>query len=157
MSLGSIVLTARLAELGTVLPPVARPVADYVPAVRMRDLVYTSGQLPMKDGELAARGILGGEVSVEEGAELARLCTLNALAAIAGVVVLDAVRRVVKLTGFVASAPGFTQQSAVINGASGLIRDLFGSAGDHTRSAIGVAALPLGAPVEVELIVEIDG
>lgn len=157
MTLGSAVRSARLAEFSAHLPAVARPVADYVPAVRVGSLIYTSGQLPMRDGTLAAVGVVGHDISVDEGSELARLCTLNALAAIADVIALDAISRIIKLTGFVASAPGFTGQSAVINGASSLIRELFGVGGDHARSAIGVVALPLGAPVEVELIAEIRG
>ena len=146
----------RLADLGLTLPPVARPVAAYVPAVRTGNLVYTSGQLPMVDGALAATGKVGAEVSPEKAAALARTCALNALAAVAAEVgELSAIRRVVKVVGFVASAPGFTGQPQVVNGASELLGDVLGDAGVHARSAVGVAELPLGAPVEVELIVEV--
>jgi enamine deaminase RidA (YjgF/YER057c/UK114 family) len=145
----------RLAELGLELPPVVAPVAAYVPAVRTGDLVYTSGQLPMVDGRLAATGKVGAEVTPEDAKELARRCALNALAAVDALVGIDAVVRVVKVVGFVASAEGFTGQPAVVNGASELFGDVFGDAGQHARSAVGVAELPLGAPVEVELIVEV--
>jgi len=145
----------RLAELGLALPPVAAPVAAYVPAVRTGDLVWTSGQLPFVDGALPTTGRVGAEVSPETAAELARTCALNALAAVNELVGLDAVRRVVKVVGFVASAPGFSGQPAVVNGASELLGAVFGPAGQHARSAVGVAALPLGAPVEVELVVEV--
>ena len=146
---------ARLAELGVELPPVAAPVAAYVPAVRSGNVVYTSGQLPFVAGSLAATGKVGGDVSPEEAKAHARTCALNALAAIDDLVGLDAVVRIVKLNGFVASAEGFTGQPAVINGASELLGEVFGDAGKHARAAVGVAELPLGAPVEVELIVEI--
>ncbi|MEV8438865.1 RidA family protein [Actinosynnema sp. NPDC051121] len=147
--------TARLAELGVALPEVAAPVAAYVPAVRTGRLVFTSGQLPFVQGSLAATGKVGGDVSPEEAKDHARTCALNALAAVDALVGLDSVVRVVKLVGFVASADGFTGQPAVVNGASDLIGEVFGEAGQHARSAVGVAELPLGAPVEVELIVEI--
>jgi enamine deaminase RidA (YjgF/YER057c/UK114 family) len=147
---------ARLAELGLELPPVVPPVAAYVPAVRSGDLVWTSGQLPMVAGELAAVGKVGAMVSPETGKELARTCALNGLAAVDALVGLDAVRRVVKVVGFVASAPDFTGQPAVVNGASELLGEVFGEAGAHARSAVGVASLPLDAPVEVELVVEVD-
>lgn len=147
---------ARLAELGLTLPRVAAPVAAYVPAVRTGDHVYTSGQLPMVDGQLAATGKVGAEVSAEDAKDLARVCALNALAAAASVAGgLDAVRRVVKVVGFVASAPDFTGQPQVVDGASEMLGDVFGDAGAHARSAVGVAVLPLDAPVEVELIVEV--
>ncbi|GAA0239172.1 RidA family protein [Saccharothrix mutabilis subsp. mutabilis] len=146
---------ARLAELGVELPPVAAPVAAYVPAVRSGNHVYTSGQLPFVSGSLAATGKVGGDVSPEEGKAHARTCALNALAAIDDLVGLDKVVRVVKLTGYVASAEGFTGQPAVVNGASELLGEVFGDAGKHARAAVGVAELPLGAPVEVDLIVEI--
>ena len=146
----------RLAALGLALPEVARPVAAYVPAVRSGPLVWTSGQLPMVEGRLAATGKVGAEVSAEDAALLARTCALNALAAVkAEIGDLDLVRRVVKVVGFVASAPGFTGQPAVVNGASQLLGDAFGDAGKHARSAVGVAELPLGAPVEVEIVVEV--
>ncbi|RKT52103.1 RidA family protein [Saccharothrix australiensis] len=146
---------SRLAELGVELPAVAAPVAAYVPAVRSGSLVYTSGQLPFVSGSLAATGKVGGDVSPEEAKAHARTCALNALAAIDALVGVDAVVRVVKLTGYVASAEGFTGQPAVVNGASELLGEVFGEAGRHARAAVGVAELPLGAPVEVDLIVEI--
>ncbi|MEZ0383573.1 RidA family protein [Mycobacterium sp. pW045] len=145
----------RLSELGIELPETAAPLAAYVPAVRTGDLVYTSGQLPMTGGKLARSGKVGAEVSPEEGHALARICALNALAAVDALVGLDAVTRVVKVVGFVASAPTFNGQPGVVNGASELLGEVFGEAGAHARSAVGVSALPLDAPVEVELIVEI--
>jgi enamine deaminase RidA (YjgF/YER057c/UK114 family) len=145
----------RLAELGLSLPPVATPVAAYVPAVRTGSYVHTSGQLPVVDGKLLVTGLLGAEVTVEQGYELAKVAGLNALAAVGSVVSLDDVVRVVKAVGYVASAPGFTAQPVVVNGASELFGAVFGEAGQHARSAVGVAALPLNAPVEVELIVEV--
>jgi len=148
--------SGRLIELGLVLPPVAAPAGVYLPAVRSGSLVFTAGQLPLVDGVLAATGKLGAEIDPARGHELARTCALNALAAVDGLVGLDAVVRVVKVVGFVASAPGFTAQSAVINGASELLGAVFGEAGTHARSAVGVAELPLGAPVEVELVVEVS-
>jgi enamine deaminase RidA (YjgF/YER057c/UK114 family) len=147
--------TGRLAELGLSLPAVVPPVAAYVPAVRTGSLVYTSGQLPMVDGSMAHTGLVGGPVTPEQAKELARVCALNALAAVDALVGLDSVTRVVKVVGFVASAPGFTGQPAVVNGASELFGEVFGDAGAHARSAVGVAVLPLDAPVEVELIVEV--
>ena len=147
--------TQRLAELGIALPAVVPPVAAYVPAVRTGSLVYTSGQLPMVDGAMAHTGLVGGPVSAEQAKEQARVCALNALAAVDALVGLDSVTRVVKVVGFVASAPGFTGQPGVVNGASELLGEVFGDAGVHARSAVGVAALPLDAPVEVELIVEV--
>lgn len=146
---------ARLSELGIELPETAAPLAAYVPAVRTGDLVYTSGQLPIAGGKLARRGKVGAEVSPEDGHALARICALNALAAVDALVGLDAVTRVVKVVGFVASVPGFNGQPAVVNGASELLGEVFGEAGAHARSAVGVSELPLDAPVEVELIVEI--
>lgn len=145
----------RLTELGIELPTVVPPLAAYVPAARTGNLVYTSGQLPMVAGKLAATGKVGSDVSPEKGRELARQCALNALAAVHGLVGIDSVVKVVKVVGFVASAPGFTGQPAVINGASELFGEVFGEAGAHARSAVGVAELPLGAPVEVEVIVEV--
>jgi enamine deaminase RidA (YjgF/YER057c/UK114 family) len=146
----------RLAELGLTLPEVVPPLAAYVPAVRSGPYVYTSGQLPMVDGALPLTGKLGAEVDVEQGRELARRCALNGLAAVRSVAgELAAVARVVKVVGYVASAPGFTAQPQVINGASELLGEVFGDAGRHARSAVGVAVLPLDAPVEVELIVEL--
>ena len=146
---------ARLEQLGVVLPQVAAPLAAYLPAVRTGNLVYTSGQLPIEGGKLAATGKVGAEVSSEQGKALARICALNALAAVGSVVDIDTVARVVKVVGFVASAPGFNGQPNVINGASDLLAEVFGDNGAHARSAVGVSELPLDAPVEVELIVEV--
>jgi enamine deaminase RidA (YjgF/YER057c/UK114 family) len=146
----------RLASLGLTLPAVAAPLAVYVPAVRSGDHVYTSGQLPMVDGALAATGKVGAEVTPEQAKDLARTCVLNALAAVkAEIGDLGNVRRVVKVVGFVASAPEFTGQPGVVNGASELLGEVFGDRGVHARSAVGVAVLPLDAPVEVELVVEV--
>jgi enamine deaminase RidA (YjgF/YER057c/UK114 family) len=146
---------ARLAELGFELPAVAAPVAAYEPAVQSGKHVYVSGQLPTVDGKLLATGKVGAEVSAEQAKDLAGRCAINALAAIDALVGLENVVKVVKLTGFVASASGFTDQPIVINGASELFLSVFGEAGRHARSAIGVAELPRDAPVEVEVIVEI--
>ena len=152
----------RLAELGLQLPPAPQPVASYVTAVRTGDLVFTSGQLPLVDGALPATGLVGereGDVSPATAQDLARTAALNGLAvidaALRGGGGLDAVVRVVKVTGFVASAPGFTGQPGVVNGASDLLVEVLGEAGRHARSAVGVAELPLGSPVEVELVVEV--
>lgn len=145
----------RLAELGIELPPVVAPVASYVPAARTGNLVYTSGQLPMVDGSLVRAGKVGADVSADDAKALARICALNALAAVHALVGLDSVTRVVKVVGFVASAQGFGGQPGVVNGASDLFGEIFGDAGAHARSAVGVAELPLDAPVEVEVIVEI--
>jgi len=146
----------RLAALGLTLPPVAAPVAAYVPAVRSGPYVYTAGQLPLADGKLPRTGKVGAQVSVDEAAGLARTCALNALAAVASVAGgLSAVTRIVKVTGFVASDPSFTGQPLVVNGASELLLEVFGEAGRHARSAVGMAVLPLNAPVEVELIAEV--
>jgi enamine deaminase RidA (YjgF/YER057c/UK114 family) len=147
--------TARLVALGVRLPPVAAPVAAYVPAVRSGQLVYTSGQLPFVDGGLRRTGKVGGAVDIEDAAADAKVCALNALAAIDDLVGLDAVARVVKVTGFVASAEGFSGQPRVVNGASEFLGRVFGEAGQHARSAVGVAELPMNAPVEIELIVEL--
>ena len=146
---------ARLDELGLTLPPVVLPLAAYVPAVRTDSLVFTSGQLPMVDGSLPATGKVGAQVTPERAAELARFCILNALAAVDALVGLDNVVRIVKVVGYVASTPDFTGQPGVVNGASTLLGEVFGDAGAHARSAVGVAALPLDAPVEIELIVEV--
>lgn len=145
----------RLAELGIELPEVVAPLAAYVPAVRTGNLVYTSGQLPMQGGNLPAEGKVGAEITADDGKALARICGLNALAAVHALVGIDSVVRIVKVVGFVASAPGFNGQPAVINGASELLGEVFGPAGAHARSAVGVSELPLNAPVEVELIVEV--
>ncbi|NMR29678.1 RidA family protein [Crystallibacter degradans] len=148
----------RLAELGLTLPEVVAPVAAYVPAVVSGDYVYTSGQLPMVNGELAAKGKVGNvssSVSAEQAKELAATCAVNALAAVKSVIGdLDRVTRIVKVVGFVASETDFTGQPGVINGASELLGKVFGEAGAHARSAVGVAVLPLDSPVEVELIAE---
>ena len=148
-------VSARLGQLGVTLPQVVAPLASYVPAVRTGNLVYTSGQLPIEGGKLARTGKVGAEISPEEGKALARICALNALAAVGSVVGIDTVTRVVKVVGFVASAPGFNGQPSVVNGASELLAEVFGDNGAHARSAVGVAELPLDAPVEVELIVEV--
>jgi enamine deaminase RidA (YjgF/YER057c/UK114 family) len=145
----------RLTELGLDLPSVVPPVAAYVPAVQSGSYVFTSGQLPMVNGELPAVGKVGAQVTAEQGKELARTCALNALAAIDALVGIDQVVRVLKVVGFVASAPDFTGQPGVINGASELLGEVFGEPGRHARSAVGVAVLPLDAPVEVELVVEV--
>jgi enamine deaminase RidA (YjgF/YER057c/UK114 family) len=145
----------RLAALGLTLPEVTRPVAAYVPAVRSGPYVYVSGQLPIADGKLLATGKVGAEVDVARAAALARVCALNALAAAASVAGgLSGIARIVKVVGFVASAPGFGGQPRVINGASELLIEVLGEAGRHARSAVGVAELPLDTPVEVELIAE---
>jgi enamine deaminase RidA (YjgF/YER057c/UK114 family) len=153
------VVDARLAELGLAVPEVVPPVAAYVPAVLDGSRVYVSGQVPMVDGVLAESGHVGdgpGLVSPERAKELAAICALNAIAAVRSVVFdLDRVERVVKVVGYVASDPSFTGQPGVVNGASELFGAVFGDAGVHARSAVGVAALPLGAPVEVEVIVHV--
>ncbi len=147
---------ARLQELGITLPEVAKPAGTYVPAVQSGNLVFTAGQIPLVEGKLIATGKVGKEISVEQAKDIARVCALNALAAIKGVVGdLDRVKKVVKVVGFVASTPDFTQQPQVVNGASELLQQIFGDSGIHARSAVGVAVLPLDAPVEVELVVEI--
>jgi enamine deaminase RidA (YjgF/YER057c/UK114 family) len=146
---------SRLTELGLELPPVVPPVAAYVPAVRSGDLVFTSGQLPVVEGALPAVGKVGALVTPEQAQELAATCALNALAAIDALVGLESVVRIVKVVGFVASVPDFTGQPGVVNGASELLGAVFGDAGQHARSAVGVASLPLDAPVEVELVVEV--
>jgi enamine deaminase RidA (YjgF/YER057c/UK114 family) len=151
--------SARLADLGLTLPEVAMPVGTYTPARRHGDLIYTSGQLPLVEGELVAVGVVGsrgGDVGPERAAECARAAVLNALAAVASAAGgLDNVIGIVRMTGYIASAPGFTAQPAVLNGASGILADVFGEHGRHARSAVGVAALPLGAPVEIELIAHV--
>lgn len=146
--------TEQLHQLGLELPQVAAPVASYVPAVKVGNQVWTSGQLPFVEGKLPATGKVGGEVTPEDAQSLARTAALNALAAIDAEVGLDNITRVVKIVGYVASAPGFGGQPAVVNGASNLVGDLFGEAGIHARSAVGVAELPMDAPVEIELVVE---
>jgi enamine deaminase RidA (YjgF/YER057c/UK114 family) len=145
----------RLRELGITLPPVSSPAGAYIPAKRSGDLVFTSGQVPMVDGRIAATGKVGAEIDVARAADLARTCALSALAAVDALVGIDAVSGVVKLVGFVASAPGFTDQPEVINGASDVLGEIFGETGAHARSAVGVAELPRGVPVEVELVVQV--
>jgi enamine deaminase RidA (YjgF/YER057c/UK114 family) len=150
------VFEEKLKKLGLVLPDAPKPVANYIPAVRVGDLLFTSGVLPMKDGRLAFTGKLGQDLSVEQGQEAARLALLLALAvAKQELGSLDKVARVVKLTGHVASAAGFTQQPSVLNGASDLLVDIFGEAGRHARAAVGAAELPLGTPIELELILQV--
>lgn len=146
----------RLADLGLSLPAVVPPLAAYVPAVRFEDLVYTAGQLPLVNGSLRAAGKVGAEVSVEEAVDCAQVAALNGLAAVADLAgELDAISRIVKVTVYVASAPGFTDQPLIANGASQLLGDVFGQAGRHARSSVGVAVLPLDAPVELELVVAV--
>lgn len=147
----------RLSELGLAVPDLVAPAGVYVPAQRSGNYVYTAGQLPMRDGELIHTGKVGAEVSLEEAAECAKQCALNAVAALRSVTgELSVVKRIVKVVGFVASAPDFTAQPKVVNGASELLGAVFGDAGTHARSAVGVAVLPLDAPVEVELIAEVE-
>jgi len=149
------VIESRLSELGLVVPEVAAPVAAYVPAVRSGDLVYTSGQLPFVEGALPITGKVGAEVTAEHAEELAQICALNGLAAARGLLgSLDKIGRVVKVTAFVASDPSFTGQPGVANGASVFLGKLFGDAGIHARSAVGVSALPLDSPVEIEFVFE---
>ncbi|MEX3653413.1 RidA family protein [Mycolicibacterium fortuitum] len=148
-------VSSRLTELGIELPDVVAPLAAYVPAVRTGNLVYTAGQLPIQAGDLLATGKVGAEITPEQGKELARVCGLNALAAVHALAGIDSVVRVVKVVGFVASAPGFNGQPGVVNGASELFGEIFGEAGAHARSAVGVSELPRNAPVEVEIIAEI--
>lgn len=148
--------SARLAELGLTLPPVAAPVAAYVPAVRVGELVYSSGQLPTVAGQLVATGKVGAEVSVETAVECARTAALNGLAAVSDQAGgIDEIERIVRVVIFVASTPDFTGQPQVGNGASTLIGEIFGEAGRHARSAVGVAVLPLDAPVEVEVVAQV--
>ena len=146
----------KMEELGLKLPDPPRPVANYLPAVRAGDLLFTSGVLPMKEGQLAFTGKLGSDLTVQQGQEAARAALLSALAVVKQELgSLDKVARVVKLTGHVASAPGFTQQPSVLNGASDLLVAIFEDSGRHARVAVGAAELPLGAPIEIELIVQI--
>jgi len=148
----------RLAELGLTLPPVAAPLAAYVPAVRVGNTVWTSGQLPLRDGRLVASGLVGRALDAQDAAACARTCAINALAAAASAAGdLDSIAGIVKVVGYVASAPGFTAQPQVLNGASELFGAVFGTAGRHVRSAVGVASLPLDAPVEVELVAILHG
>lgn len=147
--------TAKLSELGIELPNVAAPVAAYVPATKVGNQVWTSGQLPLIDGALPATGKVGAEVNEEDAYGYARQAALNAIAAVDALVGVDNIARVLKIVGFVASEPSFTGQPAVINGASDLMKEVFGDAGEHARSAVGVAVLPMDTPVEVELVVEL--
>jgi enamine deaminase RidA (YjgF/YER057c/UK114 family) len=146
----------KIIDLGFLLPETAKPLAAYIPAVQSGNLVFTSGQLPMIDGSLLETGKVGGSVSPERAKELATVCALNALAAVKTVIGdLDKIKRVVKVVGFVSSTPDFSGQPAVVNGASEFLGEVFGDKGIHARSAVGVAVLPLDAPVEIELIVEV--
>jgi len=145
----------KLRALGLKLPPATKPVGAYVPAVRTGNLVFVSGQLPMRDGELIAKGRVGNEVALEEARDCARQAALNALAAVAAEIGgIEHVARIVRVTGYVASAPGFTDQALVLNAASELLVEIFAGAGRHSRVAVGAAELPLGAPVELELVIE---
>lgn len=147
---------ARIKELGLTLPETPRPVANYVPAVQVGNMIFVSGQVPTVAGQLLSKGKLGREISIEQGQEAARTALLNSLAAVRSLTgTLDVVRRIVKLNGWVASAEGFGNQPQVVNGASLLLEEIFGEAGKHARAAIGVAELPFGAPVELELVVEV--
>jgi len=146
---------ARLTELGLELPGVSPPGGVYTPAVRTGNLIYVSGQVPMVDGKPVASGKVGADVTVAQAKDLSQRCALATLAAIDSVAGLSSVRRVVKVVGFVASAHGFTDQPAVVNGASELFVSVFGDAGRHARSSVGVNELPLGSPVEIEVIVEV--
>jgi enamine deaminase RidA (YjgF/YER057c/UK114 family) len=145
----------RLKELGFELPETVKPLAAYVPAVRTGNLVYTAGQLPLHGGDLSKPGKVGAEVTTAEAKGMARICAFNALSAVDSLVGIDAIVRIVKVVGFVASAPGFHGQPEVVNGASELFGEVFGDAGAHARSAVGVSELPLNSPVEVEIIVEV--
>jgi len=150
-------IESKIQMLGLILPEIPKPLASYVPAKQSGKLVFTAGQLPLVEGDLVSKGLLGQDVLVEEAHKAAQICTLNALAAIKGVIGdLDRINQVVKVVGYVASTSTFTQQPAVINGASELLLEIFGEAGKHARSAVGMAVLPLNASVEVELIVEVD-
>lgn len=146
----------KLKELGIALPPAAKPVAAYVPATQIGDYIYTSGQLPSIDGKLSATGKLGAQVDEQTGYEAAKLCAINCLAAVQGLIGdINRIEKIVKVVGFVNSAPGFTNQPKVINGASELFGAIFGPAGEHARSAVGVSELPLNSPVEIEIIVKV--
>jgi enamine deaminase RidA (YjgF/YER057c/UK114 family) len=148
---------SRINELKLSLPDVPKPVASYIPAKQTGNLVFTAGQLPMLNGELISKGLLGQDVEIEEANKAARICTLNALAAIKGVIGdLDRIKQIVRVVGYVASVPTFTQQPAVVNGASELLLEVFGENGKHARSAVGMAVLPLNASVEIELTVEVE-
>jgi enamine deaminase RidA (YjgF/YER057c/UK114 family) len=147
----------RLGQIGLKIPEAPKPVAAYIPAKQTGNLVFTAGQLPMVNGELISKGLLGQDVEIDEANKAARICTLNALAAIKGVIGdLDRINQIVRVVGYVASVPTFTQQPAVVNGASELLLEIFGENGKHARSAVGMAVLPLNASVEIELTVEIE-
>jgi enamine deaminase RidA (YjgF/YER057c/UK114 family) len=147
----------KLNELKLSLPDAPKPVAAYIPAKQTGNLVFTAGQLPMVNGELISKGLLGQDVEIDEANKAARICTLNALAAIKGVIGdLDRIKQIVRVVGYVASIPTFTQQPAVVNGASELLLEIFGENGKHARSAVGIAVLPLNASVEIELTVEVE-
>ena len=148
---------SRINELKITLPNTPKPVAAYIPAKQTGNLVFTAGQLPMVNGELISKGLLGQDVEIDEANKAARICTLNALAAIKGVIGdLDRIKQIVRVVGYVASVPTFTQQPAVVNGASELLLEIFGENGKHARSAVGMAVLPLNASVEIELTVEVE-
>ena len=148
---------ARLIELGIEISDAPKPVAAYIPSKRVGNLVFTAGQLPMVNGELISKGLLGQDVEIDEANKAARICTLNALAAIKGIIGdLDRIKQIVRVVGYVASVPTFTQQPAVVNGASELLLEIFGENGKHARSAVGMAVLPLNASVEIELTVEVE-
>ena len=144
-------------DLGLKLPDVPKPVAAYIPAKQSGNIIFTAGQLPILNGELISKGILGQDVEINEANRAARICTLNALAAIKGVIGdLDRIKQIVRVVGYVASVPTFIQQPAIVNGASELLLEIFGEAGKHARSAVGMAVLPLNASVEIELTVEVE-
>jgi enamine deaminase RidA (YjgF/YER057c/UK114 family) len=150
-------IESNLANLGLILPAISKPVAAYIPAKQSGKLVFTAGQLPMVNGELISKGLLGQDIEIEDANTAARICTLNALAAIKGVIGdLDRIKQVVRVVGYVASVPTFTQQPAVVNGASELLLEIFGDSGKHARSAVGMAVLPMNASVEIELTVEVE-
>ena len=147
----------KITDLNLILPEIPKPVAAYIPAIQAGNLVFTAGQLPMVNGELITKGLLGQDVEIEDAKNAARICTLNALAAIKGVIGdLDRIKQVVRVVGYVASIPTFTQQPAIVNGASELLLEIFGEKGKHARSAVGMAVLPLNASVEIELTVEVE-
>jgi enamine deaminase RidA (YjgF/YER057c/UK114 family) len=146
---------AKLSEMGLTLPIAAKPVAAYVPAIRTGNLIFTAGQLPLVEGAMSLTGKIGEKISIDQGKELARICALNCLAAVQTVADVNTIVKIVRVVGYVNGIPGFTSQPAVINGASELFLQIWGESGKHARSAIGVAELPLDAPVEVELTVEV--
>jgi enamine deaminase RidA (YjgF/YER057c/UK114 family) len=150
-------IESRIKVIGLSLPEVPKPVAAYIPAKQSGNLVFTAGQLPIVNGEMFSKGLLGQDVEVDEANKAARICTLNALAAIKGVIGdLDRIKQIVRVVGYVASVPTFTRQPAVVNGASELLLEIFGENGKHARSAVGMAVLPLNASVEIELTVEVE-